>query len=64
MPLVLLDELGVPQILLGEVRGHLGDEVPRDGEASEEGPLPRIERPHLRLRFSVSSSASAGYSLR
>ena len=66
MPLVLLDELGVPQILLGEVRGHLGDEVPRDGEATEEGPVsaplpaeehrPRIEGPHSRQqRFSISS---------
>jgi hypothetical protein len=34
-----LNELGIVEILLGEVRGHLGDDVPRDGEAGEERPV-------------------------
>ena len=62
MPLVLLDELGVLEVLLGEVGRHLGDEEAGDGEPREEGPVapplpaeedrPRVERLHLlRLRL-------------
>lgn len=59
--LVLLDELGVLEVLLGEVGCHLGDEEAGDGEPGEEGPValpltaeehrPRVERLHLRLRI-------------
>lgn len=64
---MLLDELGVLEVLLGEAGGHLGDEEAGDGEAREEGPValplpteedrPRVERRHRRsdLRFSASS---------
>lgn len=61
--LVLLDELGVLEVLLGEAGGELGDEDAGDGEAGEEGPVaaplpaeehrPRVEGLHLR---SLSSS--------
>jgi len=64
VPLVLLDELGVLEVLLGEVGRHLGDEESGDGEPREEGPVapplpaeedrPRVERLHLlglRLRL-------------
>jgi len=59
--LVLLDELGVLEVLLGEVGRHLGDEESGDGEPGEEGPValplpaeehrPRVERLHLLLRL-------------
>ena len=59
---MLLDELGVLEVLLSEVGRHLGDEEAGDGEPREEGPVapplsaeedrPRIERLHLlRLRL-------------
>jgi hypothetical protein len=61
---VLLDELGVLEVLLGEVGRHLSDDEAGDGEPREEGPIalplpaeedrPRIERLHLlglRLRL-------------
>ena len=61
MLLVLLDELGVLEVLLGEVGRHLGDEESGDGESGEEGPValplpaeehrPRVERLHLLLRL-------------
>jgi hypothetical protein len=60
--LVFLDELGVLEVLLGEVCRHLRDDESGDGETREEGPValplpaeedrPRVERLHLLcLRF-------------
>jgi hypothetical protein len=37
--LVFLDELGVLEVLLGEVGRHLGDDEAGDGEPREEGPV-------------------------
>jgi hypothetical protein len=55
--LVLLNELGVLEVLLGEAGGHPADDEAGDGEACEEGPVavklaaeehgPRVERLHL-----------------
>jgi hypothetical protein len=36
---VFLDELGVLEVLLGEVGRHLGDDEAGDGEPREEGPV-------------------------
>ena len=52
---MLLDELGVLEVLLGKASGELGDEDPRDGEARYEGPIaPRLpleeHRPLVELR--------------
>lgn len=62
---MLLDELGVLEVLLGEPGGELGDEDPRDCEAGEEGPVaaplpaeedgPRVEGLHLRSLLPLDS---------
>jgi hypothetical protein len=68
---VLLNELGVLEVLLGEVGRHLSDDEAGDGEPREEGPIalplpaeeyrPRVERLHLlglRLRLRLLAISS------
>lgn len=65
---MLLDELGVLEVLLGESGGELGDEEPGDGESSEEGPVaaplpleedgPRVELAKHPVSLSLSGDLS------
>ncbi|KAL5217039.1 hypothetical protein ABZP36_017723 [Zizania latifolia] len=61
--LVILDELGVVEVLLGEAGGHLDDDVAGDGEAGKEGPVasplpPEEDRPRIELLHLLLSSIS------